>query len=156
MQQNIISNAISFSEYITKLRLEKGWNGAELSRRSGVSQGSISRIERGVQSNITATTRSRLLAALGVPSTEMEIAREEPSGGTKGINGLLRGIDSETLILLGKAKEVLGSNSPLAESLRWQINRAHADIAEPSRIDKLEEELRVLKKLVERLSHHPN
>lgn len=49
---------------IYELRLARGWSGAELSRRSGVSDSTLSRAERGVGEQGIGTV-IRLLDALG-------------------------------------------------------------------------------------------
>lgn len=42
-------DARKVAEVVTKLRLDRGWTQSELSRRSGVSQATLSRVEKGTQ-----------------------------------------------------------------------------------------------------------
>jgi len=42
-------DARKVSEMVTALRLDKGWTQSELARRSGVSQATLSRVEKGTQ-----------------------------------------------------------------------------------------------------------
>ena len=55
---------MAFSVNIKEWRLQNGISQKALSETSGISQGSISRIERGVQSNLTAETFRRLGEAM--------------------------------------------------------------------------------------------
>jgi HTH-type transcriptional regulator/antitoxin HipB len=48
------------------LRERKGWSQAELARRAGVNQGTISRIEAGHTKGVDLATLDRLARALGV------------------------------------------------------------------------------------------
>ena len=51
---------------LEQLRLSKGWSQAELARRSGVPQPTISRLEAGKVSSINLPNLERLADALGV------------------------------------------------------------------------------------------
>jgi len=53
-----------FGKKIKELRLKKGWNKSQLSRRSGVSQPSISRIEKGEQKRVGTFIKNALYDAL--------------------------------------------------------------------------------------------
>jgi transcriptional regulator with XRE-family HTH domain len=60
-----IKDAADLSALITALREAKGWSGAELARRSGVTASTVSVLEAG-RYKPTATTLLRLLDALGL------------------------------------------------------------------------------------------
>ncbi|MGH2625623.1 MAG: helix-turn-helix domain-containing protein [Anaerolineales bacterium] len=51
---------------IRALRERRGWSQAELARRSGVNQGTISRVERGETRTLALHNLERLAKALGV------------------------------------------------------------------------------------------
>jgi transcriptional regulator with XRE-family HTH domain len=51
--------------HLRPVRLEKGWTQAELARRSGVDQSTISRIENGLTRGVGLGIVERLAGALG-------------------------------------------------------------------------------------------
>jgi SOS-response transcriptional repressor LexA len=54
-------NNYTFGETIKRLRREKGWTQTDLADKSGISQGSISRIEKDIQTNLTEEVKNKLL-----------------------------------------------------------------------------------------------
>jgi transcriptional regulator with XRE-family HTH domain len=54
-----------FTVHLRPVRLEKGWTQEELARRSGVDQGTISRIENGLTRGVGLGIVERLADALG-------------------------------------------------------------------------------------------
>jgi len=65
-------NNKSFSQTIKEKREEKGWTQTDLAIRAGISQGSISRIENGDQTNLTEETKRKLLNTLDLHSLAIE------------------------------------------------------------------------------------
>ncbi len=63
---------------VQELRDAKGWSQAELARRSGVPQPTISRIEAGESGSITLANLERLADALGVNAALLIV--HEPKG----------------------------------------------------------------------------
>jgi transcriptional regulator with XRE-family HTH domain len=63
---------------IQELREAKGWSQAELGRRSGVTQATISRLESGETGSIALANLERLADALGVNAAAL-IAHEPAS-----------------------------------------------------------------------------
>jgi transcriptional regulator with XRE-family HTH domain len=67
----------ALGERIKSVRTKRGWNGAQLAEKAGVTQGYMSRLERGLVSASVEVIR-RIAVALGVP---MSILLEgEPEG----------------------------------------------------------------------------
>lgn len=64
----------SFGEIIKEKRLAKGWSQIDLAEKSGISQGSISRIENSDQSNLTEETKNSLLNALELDGLSIPIS----------------------------------------------------------------------------------
>jgi SOS-response transcriptional repressor LexA len=54
----------TFGEIVKEKRLEKGWTQTQLAVKSGIKQGSISRIEANEQTNLTEETKNKLLNTL--------------------------------------------------------------------------------------------
>ena len=57
---------LTFKDVVIRKREEKGWTQAQLAKCSGISQGSISRIEGGRQKNLTDNLKIKLCQALGI------------------------------------------------------------------------------------------
>ena len=73
-QADVFDRAAKIAADVIALRLAHGWTQTELAERSGVDQGDISRIERGL-SNATEATLGRLAAAL---DAELHMVAREP------------------------------------------------------------------------------
>ena len=58
---------VSIGEIVRGERKRRGWNQAQLSEQAGISQGEVSRIERGERANPSLSTLVALETALGIP-----------------------------------------------------------------------------------------
>jgi transcriptional regulator with XRE-family HTH domain len=63
-------------EALIAIRVLAGFSQAELSRRSNVSQGHISGIEKGEKKNVQPATIKKLADAMGVPMGALMVAPE--------------------------------------------------------------------------------
>lgn len=63
---------VSAGRRLRELRQERGWSQYELARRAGVSQGTLSNIERGDTQPFPATQRA-LAEALGMEARELVV-----------------------------------------------------------------------------------
>jgi transcriptional regulator with XRE-family HTH domain len=64
-------------------RTLKGWTQVELARRSGVSQRTVTDIERGIILNPTWETANRLASALGVEPQQIFVVPQIPEEATR-------------------------------------------------------------------------
>lgn len=76
--------ATEIGRRVAEIRKKVGMKQMELARRSDLSQGQVSRIERGHQ-GMRSETLLRIARALGVPPHELLMKREEPGKTAKGL-----------------------------------------------------------------------
>ena len=67
---------IDFGKELKRLREEKGWSQNQLMVKSGVSQASISRIEKGLQDKVIDRTQKALFEAFNQDEEDISIKKE--------------------------------------------------------------------------------
>jgi transcriptional regulator with XRE-family HTH domain len=84
MSGGVTMEATEIGRRVAEIRKKVGMKQMELARRSDLSQGQVSRIERGHQ-GMRSETLLRIARALGVPPHELLMKREEPGKTAKGL-----------------------------------------------------------------------
>ncbi len=101
-------NTMNFSRLIIDLREKLRWSQNVLSMKSGVSQGSVSRIESGKQKNLTTSTIIKLLRAFF-----LELKNKGETDLANQIQDKMQEIDSG--FLYGPSKEVFNPETGVME-----------------------------------------